>query len=149
MSNKVFKIHKYGVDYPGLSSLFHQPETPKTPTGPTSGTVEAEYPYSTSTNDPDGDQVYYWFDWGDGSNSGWLGPYDSGQVVSVSHVWDTRGSYNIQVKAKDTHDLESEWSEPLITSMPKFKLMNRMLNFLTELSEIINKMISQIFPNEY
>ena len=32
-----------------------------------SGKPGVEYTYTTSTSDPDGDQVYYWFDWDDGS----------------------------------------------------------------------------------
>ena len=37
--------------------------------------------------DPDGDNVLYYIDWGDGTNSGWLGPYPSGQQASAQKTW--------------------------------------------------------------
>ena len=105
------------------------PNKPSKPSGPTSGKAGTSYTYSTSTTDPDGDQVYYWFDWGDGTNSGWLGPYNSGQTVSASHTWSERGSYEIKVKAKDTNGAESEWSDPLPITMPKNKGLPFNANF--------------------
>ena len=78
-----------------------------------------KYTYSTSTSDPDGDQVYYWFDWGDDTNSGWIGPYDSGTLCESSHIWRSTGSYEIRVKAKDDKGAQSEWSDFLAISMPK------------------------------
>ncbi|GAI41845.1 unnamed protein product, partial [marine sediment metagenome] len=68
--------------------------------------------------DSDGDQVYYKWDWGDGSYSDWLGPYASGDETSATHTW-SQGGYNIKVKAKDIRGYESEWSDPLEVSMPK------------------------------
>lgn len=95
------------------------PKKPEAPVGSNSGTAGTEYSYTTSTSDSDGDQVYYWFDWDDGSNTGWLGPYDSGEAISASHSWNSKGSYEIRVKAKDSNGAQSEWSDPLPVSMPK------------------------------
>jgi hypothetical protein len=122
ISNNVFKIRRYGLDYPGLFSLFQNPEKPNTPNGPTSGEAGKKYSYTTNANDPEDDQLYYWFDWGDDTNSKWFGPYDSGDIVTASHVWDSRGNFEIRVKVKDIHGLESDWSDPLVVSMPKNKL---------------------------
>jgi uncharacterized repeat protein (TIGR01451 family) len=69
------------------------------------------YTFCTKTTDPDGDQVYYWWDWGDGNNSGWLGLHDSGKTACTSHSYE-KGTYTIKVKAKDIHDAESPWSDP-------------------------------------
>ena len=88
------------------------PETPQRPEGPTEGIVGVEYTFSTSTTDPEGEQVYYKWDWGDGNSSDWLGPYDSGATVYASHAWGEAGTYNIKVKAKDLHAEESGWSDP-------------------------------------
>ena len=88
------------------------PETPQRPEGPTEGIVGVEYTFSTSTTDPEGEQVYYKWDWGDGNSSDWLGPYDSGATVHASHAWGEAGTYNIKVKAKDLHAEESGWSDP-------------------------------------
>jgi PKD repeat protein len=89
------------------------PNTPTKPTGPTSGSRNKQYTYSTSTTDPDGNQVYYWWDWGDGTNSGWFGPYTSGTTKTASHKWTARGTYLVKVKAKDIYGAESGWSATL------------------------------------
>ncbi|GAG58009.1 unnamed protein product, partial [marine sediment metagenome] len=88
------------------------PETPETPAGPSSGVVGTEYTFYTSTTDPEGEQVYYMWDWGDGIVSEWIGPYDSGANAQASHSWAEEGDYNITVKAKDIGDMESDWSDP-------------------------------------
>ena len=100
------------------------PEKPSRPNGPSSGEIGAEYTYTSSTTDPDNEEIYYWFDWGDNTNSGWLGPYDSGAEASSSHTWDVGGSYGIKVKAKDELGAQSEWSDSLPVSMPKNKAVN-------------------------
>jgi hypothetical protein len=94
------------------------PNTPEKPSGRTTGRIGVEYTYKTSAVDPDGDQVYYKWDWGDGSFSDWLGPVNSGEEASASHAW-SEGSYNIKVKARDDLELESEWSQSLAVSIPR------------------------------
>ena len=88
------------------------PNTPEQPDGPDEGRIGVEYAFSTSTTDPDGDQVYYWWDWGDGASSGWLGPFNSGDTTVARHAWTEIGTYEIKVKAKDIYNRESGWSEP-------------------------------------
>ena len=97
------------------------PAKPETPDGDASGRTNQEYVYTASTTDSDGDKLYYLFDWGDGNLSGWIGPYNSGEIVEASHIWEEEGEYQIKVKAKDIHGVQSEWSDPLQISMPKNK----------------------------
>jgi hypothetical protein len=106
---------------PTLSFIYNKPNKPEKPSGPITGKTGEEYTFSTSTTDPNGDDVFYWFDWGDGNNSGWLGPYNSGNEGSASYNWSVPGNYNIKVKAKDVYDFESDWSDPLPLIMPKNK----------------------------
>ena len=94
------------------------PEKPARPSGPIKGEPGVEYTYSTSTTDPDGDKVYYKWNWGDGTFSGWIGPFDSGATATANYTWGEKGTYDIRVKAKDEHDLESDWSDPLTVKMP-------------------------------
>jgi len=103
-----------------ISDSDNPPNTPSTPSGPSSGKIDTSYTYSTSTDDPDGDQVYYKWDWGDEISS-WLGPYNSGDIVTVSHIWTNQGTFPLKVKAKDINDLESVWSDPISVSIPKNK----------------------------
>ncbi|HIH28993.1 MAG TPA: hypothetical protein HA260_04220, partial [Thermoplasmata archaeon] len=62
-------------------------------------------------------QIYYLFDWGDGSNSGWLGPFDSGVTGVASHIWTTLGTFNVKVKARDVWGAGSFWSDALVVTI--------------------------------
>lgn len=84
--------------------------------GPNIVDLNTSYSFSTSTFEPDGDDVYYQFDWGDGTISDWIGPFDYDSSITANHSWIQRGDYYYEIKsrAKDEFDLESDWSEPLI-----------------------------------
>jgi len=97
----------------------YPPNKPSTPKGTTNGKANTEYKYSSDTTDPNQNQIYYLWDWGDGNTSGWLGPYESGVIVNASYNWIEKGNYEIKVKTKDIYEAESEWSDPLPISMPK------------------------------
>ena len=107
----------------GIAEDSMAPNKPEIPDGPSSGAPGETYTYSSSTTDPDGDDIYYLFDWGDGTDSGWLGPYHSGQTCEASYIWSEKGTYEIRVKAQDFHGVVSDWSDPLPVSMPKEKMM--------------------------
>jgi len=97
----------------------HDPVTPSAPSGPTSGTMTAQYTYHTSTTDMDGDNVCYQFDWGDGSTTttGW---YASGATASASHQWPMTypdAYYRVKVQAQDINGLWSYWSPGLLVHM--------------------------------
>lgn len=91
----------------------YPPLIPETPYGPNLGEVEIEYNFSSNTIDPEGDNISYLFDWDDGTDSGWLGPYISGANCNAFHTWMNPGLYYVKVKAKDINDHESDWSDPL------------------------------------
>ncbi|HWR64253.1 MAG TPA: hypothetical protein VN365_07625, partial [Candidatus Thermoplasmatota archaeon] len=110
------------------------PNKPETPTGTINGKINILYTYTTSSTDPDSEQVYYNWSWGDGTYSGWLGPFTSGAPATAQHEWTTKGSYEIKVKAKDTHGDESPWSNPLFVALPT-TLNYPMLRFLEQLFE--------------
>jgi len=97
------------------------PEIPDKPEGPTTGKLHIEYTFTTSTTDPDGDQVCYMWRWGDGHYSEWSDPYNSGETASASHRWSEVATYQVRVKAKDIEGDETDWSEPLSISITKSK----------------------------
>lgn len=112
---------KTAIDYASVTIEEGQnsaPNKPNKPSGPTQGTAGTTYTYTASTTDPDGDQLEYFFDWGDETNSGWQGPYNSGEICSVTHIF-TQGTFEIKVKARDTKHAESAWSDPLSVTMPR------------------------------
>jgi len=92
------------------------PDTPLTPAGPTSGVKYTSYTYSTSTTDPDGDNVRYQFDWKDGTTT-WTGWYSSGTTVFASHSWSSSGTYSITVRAQDIDGAYSSWSMVLAVNI--------------------------------
>lgn len=104
------------------------PDTPVI-TGPPRGKINVEYTFFAKTSDPDGDAIFYWFEWGDGNNTGWLGPVASGTVMSANHTWSTKGSFIVKVKAKDTSGLESGWAT-LKVRMPAALPYTPFLKFL-------------------
>ncbi|RKY94016.1 MAG: hypothetical protein DRQ06_05860, partial [Candidatus Hydrothermota bacterium] len=95
------------------------PLRPGTPEGPNEGKTKTDYTFSTSTTDPDGDQIWYKWSWGDGNVSGWIGPFDSGDTCEAVHHWTEKGTYEIKVKAKDSKGEESSWSVPLEIGITK------------------------------
>ncbi len=95
------------------------PEKPSTPEGPSSGKPGVKYMYTTDTEDPEINEVFYMWDWGDDNFSEWLGQYESGETCTASHTWDEKGTYSIRVKAKDIYGEESDWSDPLEVRMPR------------------------------
>jgi hypothetical protein len=96
----------------------NQPPNPPIIEGSINGTIGITYDYSFITTDDDGDNLSYFVKWGDGTDSGWLGPYPSGFGISLNHSWDEEGTFNISSKAKDIHGKESDWSYFDVT-MPK------------------------------
>ena len=85
------------------------PPTPSSPSGPDSGDSGIPCAYSTSSIDPDNDQVKYVFDWGDGSTSE-TSFLPSGTTGTSSHVWDSPGTYYVRTKAVDSNGTPSGWS---------------------------------------
>jgi outer membrane protein assembly factor BamB len=93
-----------------------KPPQPDMPVGPTRGRVNIKHHFTVNnTADPDGQDLYYNFNWDDGTESGWIGPFKSGKDVEVPawHKYEVPGDYQVRVKAKDSLDAESPWSEPL------------------------------------
>ena len=109
----------------------NDPPNPPTITGTMNGRVRKEYNYGFSSNDPDNNPVYLYIDWGDGTDSGWIGQYASDEVVYVEHSWSERGSYTIKAKAKDEFGIESNWST-LEISMPRYKPTSLLYWFLEQ-----------------
>ena len=117
----------------GLSEANNPPNKPNTPGGDVVGKIGISHTYESSTTDIDGDQIYYFFDWDDGTDSGWLGPYDNGDICQKSHIWNTMGSYSIKVKARDMHGVESVWSDSLPITMPySYNLMQQLFKLLLQ-----------------
>ena len=51
--------------------------------------------------------VSYWFDFGDGQNSGWISSW------TVNHAYNTPGDWWAKLKVEDNYGTESDWSTPV------------------------------------
>ncbi len=98
-----------------------RPNKPAAPSGPSRGKSGQEYIFTTSAADPDGDQLRYKWDWGDGNYSDWL------DTTEASYIWAGKDNYNIRVMAQDEHGGESDWSDPLPFSTPKNRIINPLI----------------------
>jgi penicillin V acylase-like amidase (Ntn superfamily) len=130
-----------GEHYIYVGSLFEPernqaPEKHEAPTGNESGSPGEIYSYSVrKIKDPDGDSLSYMWDWGDGTYSYWLQASSFGPYFSIDHSWSEEGTYEVRVKARDVYGRESDWSDPLVVSMPKNKSLNEFNPWIIRLIE--------------
>ena len=117
-------------------------------TGPNSGKPGESYTFNFVTTDPNGDDISYYVDWGDGDFEDWDGPYSSGTGSSASHTWDSQGMFNVKVKAKDSSGAEGPWGV-LNVNIPRAKSFNmiaKIIQMIFErfplLEQIVTKLLS-------
>jgi len=99
--------------------------------GSAQGKPGVEYNYTVVSTDLNEDDVYYYVDWGDGTNNGWVGPYHSGEEITMSHTWSKKGTYIVQCKAKDVPGAESDWAT-LQVKMPTSLSFNLLMKFFEQ-----------------
>ena len=114
-----------------------QDTPPATPSiqGQTKGKPGVAYSYTVVAQDPEADEVLYFVDWGDTTNSSWVGPYSSDENVTLSHTFTKKGTYTIKVKARDVYYAESDWGT-LQVKMPMSISFYPFLQFLERLPHI-------------
>jgi hypothetical protein len=95
------------------------PMKPQTPQGKSKVDVRETHSYSTSSVDPDGHDIKYLFDWGDGTRSE-TDFANSGDIAYGAHKWDSQDVYQIKVMAVDRYGEMSEWSDPVTVAVPKY-----------------------------
>ncbi len=103
-----------------MIEVVNQPPGAPIINGPTSGKAGETYSYTLVSVDPNGDDVFYEIDWGEGYVEPWDGPHESNIVINREHSWDEKGDYTIMARAKDVHGAIGNWSTLEVT-MPKNK----------------------------
>ncbi len=105
-----------------LNILNQTPAVPNLNAKVTAGPVYYAFAFGTSTSDPEGDDVFYQFDWGEKNHllgqiqpNNWIGPYstDPVQLAKVTHKWKTPGTYKVKVRAKDQYGAITGWSKAI------------------------------------
>ncbi len=124
VSGGTFIVRIYARDAWGATSNFSNPLSvaiqgpnsppgkPSIPSGLSVGLIGTSYSYSTRAFDPNGDNVRYIFDWGDGTTSTTVF-VASGATGSASHIWSSAATYAVKVFAEDVNGAISVWSDPL------------------------------------
>jgi len=136
---------------PAADFINHYSNTaPDAPTinGPNSGKAGGEIDYVLSTYDAEGNDVYYYIDWGDGTFVDWIGPFDSEFEATFSHTWIVEGNYLIKAKARDAYNSESDWTE-FEVNIPRAKLVYkniffRLIERFPDIAQLINYMLRLI-----
>ncbi|KYK32081.1 MAG: hypothetical protein AYK22_00545 [Thermoplasmatales archaeon SG8-52-3] len=110
--------------------------------GPTRGKKGVFYNFTFNSVDPDGNDVYYYIIWGDGSEKEWDGPHPSGVDFVISHSFPTIKTFTIEAKAKDISNAESNWSSFDIT-IPRTRTTSYL--WFLELFPLLERLLNIIF----
>ncbi len=95
------------------------PYKPRVSSGPQAAGSGIKLNFSAIATDPECNEVYIMWDWGDGNFSDWIGPYSCCDRVIANYSWVEEGIYDIRVKAKDENGIESDWSNVHLVNISK------------------------------
>jgi hypothetical protein len=91
--------------------------------GPKSGKVGLEYFFFFIATDPEGDDVWYDIEWGDGNTITDIGPHPSGKTITQGHTWQRSDTFTIRARARDEFGKYGPWSDFEI-NIPRNKNIN-------------------------
>ncbi len=123
-TNETVYIGSFNDGYhPGWSWGYLHAIGPIDPNSPSAPEIEGKtnvirgirYYYTFKSISPLGRNIYYYIDWGDKSVNNWIGPYDSGKTIVISHVWVNYDTSKLRSRAKDTYDLVGLWGTLSVT----------------------------------
>jgi hypothetical protein len=137
----------YGMVVCGDPTLFiinnSHPQIPDI-NGPTDGKVRTKYDFMLKSYDFDDENIYYFVDWGDEKNSGWLGPYNSGEEITLSHSWNKNKTFEIKARVKDENNLLSPWNSIEIYIPKNYNEKTTNLLFSNPFFQIIFRILIKI-----
>lgn len=122
-------------------------QAPSTPviTGPSKGIPDEAYEFTATSADPEKTDIWYLFDWGDGEDSGWRGPYSSGESLTLSHAWENEDTFEVSVKTKDIHDEDSEWGKVSVSIPHSKTIVEHWIQIIMEHFPLLERIISIFF----
>ena len=69
--------------------------------GPIKGKRGVDYEYTFFSRDYGNADLKYYIDWGDGNIENWIGPYNSLEAFTLTHSWDSKGTYDVSAKVRN------------------------------------------------
>ncbi len=105
------------VDVTGASSGNQPPSPPSVPNGPSYAIIDQTLSFSSSTTDPEDEDIQYRWNFADGTVTDWSSSVASGTTSVASHAWSTPGYYHVRVQARDVNESTSAWSEALLVTV--------------------------------
>ncbi len=85
--------------------------------GPYNGAAGEVITFEIRGYDPDDDKIFYYIEWGDESYEEWIGPYSSGEVITITHAYETEGEYTVKAVAKDVWDYIGYYGNELFVTI--------------------------------
>jgi len=82
--------------------------------GPCFGQSGVEYTFQVEVVDVEEDLIFCRWNWGDNTQSGWMGPSSNWNTLIASHTWKDEGCYNLSINLKDSSGAESRGSFPFM-----------------------------------
>jgi hypothetical protein len=112
--------------------------------GDSEGEFNKDLEFSATTWDCDKNNIYYFFDFGDGTDSSWVGPYQSGETCTVTKSW--KGFlfteyYEISVVAKDQSGAKSQWSDSMEVKVYQGR-SRELVNLFPKLTKVLSRFLS-------
>jgi len=117
------------------------PPDPPVINGPRTARYNESQSYIFTTNDPDGDDVFYQILWGDGTSEEWIGPYGSDELITVYHTWEEIGIFIIAARAMDIYGYVGDWTE-FEVEIPRYRqYYQNILNWLFDRFPLFRNLI--------
>lgn len=121
----------------------NQPPSITKITGITKCKINTFYNYTFYATDPDNDEIFYLIHWGDGIVYYWMGPYESGEKITISYCYQLMPNQKsdelmISARAKDIHDSCGEWGSLNVVISKSDQIIFNKIRFLFENYIIIN-----------
>ncbi len=113
-------------DYPG-ELLLTEVELPPSVSfieGEEIGKTNTTCTYQLYAEDPEGDAIQYYINWGDG-NDEYTDFYASGEFVNITYEWQKERTYEIMLKAIDEHGAGGYWNYVTVTMADKHEVDQR------------------------
>jgi len=132
-----------------LHAIKSNPSAPSTPeiNGPVMGKTDVLLNFSFRSTSPVGKDLYYLIDWGDNRETGWIGPYISGETIYKSWKWYGESNYTIRAWARDSDNNYSPPGEFSLTIKPRNREFDcsLLLRFLEPLVLLYKMTIKYLF----